>query len=133
MNLGTLHAAGNLALQLAFLATRKMLGKRTPGLREFLSFYRPDRIFPDTAEDKKLVNQFSRCIACGLCDSLCPFGARPSHLAFVARSVPDFSAVSWNLDACGNCRGCEEICPTKVPIGKLMQFLKAKTQEAQRK
>lgn len=105
---------------------------RSPGLKDFLEFYRQDRILPYTTEDKELLPGASRCISCGLCDSFCPaFRIPPSMLPHFSRSIPDFAGnVPLDSLLCEECRGCESVCPMKVPLKKIIQFMREKNRDA---
>ena len=114
-----------------------ILGKRR-GLREFEAAYCADRILRYTPEEKRLLPAFSRCIQCGMCDSLCPAGNAPfsslgpSSLPFLSRSIPNFAGLKLNLERCGTCRQCESICPTQVPLTQLLEFIRTKMESAAR-
>lgn len=107
--------------------------RRRRGLTDFLHSYREDRIIPFTSEEKKLLTLFSRCIQCGLCDSLCPVSGvtpGPSFLPMLARSVPNFAPLPLPLERCAGCPGCESICPTGVPLRQLVDFIRRKMEVA---
>ncbi len=112
---------------------RRLFFMKSAGLPEFLRFYREDRLPSLTHEDKKLLTGAHRCISCGLCDFLCPALLQakdflgPSFFPHLSRSIPDFAGVvRLDLAECAGCRGCEAICPEKVPIKKIIGFMKEK-------
>lgn len=110
---------------------------KSAGLKDFLEFYREDRIAAISREEKDLFPGFSRCVSCGLCDALCPAIAPlsqenylgPSFLAHLSRSIPDFAGhVPLNFDHCHNCHGCDSICPKRVPLREILEFIKNKSE-----
>lgn len=115
---------------------RRLFGIRSPGLKEFRSFYQADRILPYSKEEKILTREFSNCIQCGLCDlgcrALATFSQEiflpPSFLSTLTRSIPDFSGLVETPyeELCGDIAASEALCPTKVPIRKMIEFLKRK-------
>ena len=133
MKWNALYATGNLMLHVVFRIGRRISLRKSAGLDQFLQYYREDRIVPLTVEEKSALPAFSRCISCGLCDSLCPVVKDsapllgPSFIPHAARSIPDFASVPWDYQACENCRGCESICPERVPIKKILSFMRSKT------
>ncbi len=111
---------------------------QSPGLKDFVDFYKKDRISTLTRKDKNLIEETSHCIGCGLCDSLCPAVGLlsrqtflgPSFLPHLSRSIPDFAGVvPLDFDACNGCRGCESICPEHVPLKRIIEFMKSKSVE----
>ena len=132
------YAFANLAYHFWAHLFRRLIGKKSPGLKEFLSFYADDHIVALTCEDKAELYAFSRCLQCGLCDSVCFGGSTarrrtvldPSFLAgTLTRSMVDFGAIDTDYAFCEGCRGCESICPTAVPIRKAIGFIARKKQE----
>ncbi|MBI2082713.1 MAG: hypothetical protein HYT76_04005 [Deltaproteobacteria bacterium] len=135
--LKSLHAYLNLGFHLTTMMMKRAVSFQPPALKQFLSFYKDDFILPYSLEDKD--PSLARCILCGLCDSLCPAlktnsGKKilgPSFFPMIARSVPDFvPSLPEDFDeACQECRGCEAICPEKVPIRKVIAFIKNKKEK----
>ena len=129
-----LYAAAYLAFRVAIRIGRRLTLRKSPGLGSFLKNYLGDRVVPFTAEEHRLLPSFSRCISCGLCDSLCPAVKTfsqdrflgPSFVAHAARSIPDFAIAPLDMGACEGCRGCESICPERVPIKRIISFMRDK-------
>src|SRR3954469_2462838 len=84
-----------------------------------------DRDAP-TAED------LSACVACGLCLPHCPTyrltgdeAASPRGRIAAMRAVTDGADVDTSftafMDRCLVCRACEDVCPSHVPFGRMME------------
>ncbi len=130
----SLIATANLGFYFARRLLKRLFFIRSPGLKEFVSFYREDRIATLTREEKDLLTASSRCISCGLCEATCPPASKaslflgPSFLPHLSRSIPDFSgAVILDSKMCERCNGCETICPESVPLKRIFQFLEEKS------
>ena len=123
----------NLAWAILRHFARLLVRRPGDGLRTFLHNYRPERLLPIRPEERAWLAAADRCIACGLCNTVCPgfaerrapdFGG-PMALAAAARGFPDLPALRAHLAAdlpCGPCHACEEACPTGVPLVRLAEF-----------
>lgn len=136
MKLKAVVAIGNLAWHFALRLLKRLFFIRSAGLKEFVEFYRNDRIVTLSLTDKKLLTESARCISCGLCDSLCPALPKvsqegflgPSFLPHLSRSIPAFAGIApLEFGECLGCRGCEAICPERVPIKKILEFMREKS------
>lgn len=103
-----------------------------PGMteREFLSFTRPgiDRTsaLPCFAskilgtEDKcistSLRGERRACIACGLCEKLCPTGLLPQVLHRYLYNKDLDEAEAMGLHLCVDCNLCTYVCPSKIEL-----------------
>jgi glycolate oxidase iron-sulfur subunit len=75
----------------------------------------------------------SSCVACGLCLPHCPTyrltgeeSASPRGRITAMRSVAEGTAVvddtfAGFMDLCLVCRACEDVCPSHVPFGRMME------------
>ena len=75
----------------------------------------------------------SSCVACGLCLPHCPTyrltgeeSASPRGRITAMRSVAEGTAVVDDtfasfMDLCLVCRACEDVCPSHVPFGRMME------------
>ncbi len=94
----------------------------------------PRWVGPDIPTDEDL----SLCVACGLCLPHCPTyrltgeeSASPRGRIAAMRGVADGVAdvddtFGRFMDLCLVCRACEDVCPSHVPFGRLME--RARTQ-----
>ncbi len=98
---------------------------------DFVSGWRVDLDAPTDAD-------LNTCVACGLCLPHCPTyrltreeSASPRGRIAAMRAVSDGTAVVDDtfrsfMDLCLVCRACEDVCPSHVPFGRMME--RARTQ-----
>ncbi len=105
------------------------------GEERFLAAYAAEGLAPTTAEDRAAAEAASACISCGLCESRCaPARAVPAVRDLGLRAVFRLYAKSHEMTAlaagplagCATCTGCEPLCPTGVPITRLVRLLAAR-------
>ncbi|MBI1909984.1 MAG: 4Fe-4S dicluster domain-containing protein [Deltaproteobacteria bacterium] len=137
MSLKTLYAFFKIGFQLLQRIGKRLTFRKSPRLEQFLKNYQADGIVTLSREDKEKLNRFSHCLGCGLCDSGCPLtlesttleSTTPSYLAMaLSRGMPDFAFMTFNKAVCQDCRHCEEVCPTKVPLKEIFNFIESKKQ-----
>lgn len=126
---------------LAYLAWRalaahpvKRLARRGSGLARFEAAYFPEGLLPTTAEDRAVREEAAACIACGLCEAGCDLAAAspevralglPAAFRLYSRSSAMLPRAREALEACAGCSGCEALCPTGVPISRVVAHLRA--------
>ena len=112
------------------------LRQRGTGRERFLQNYAAEGLAPTTEEDRADTEAASACISCGLCESGCALrGAIPSirdmgvHGAFrlYSKSAEMLARSGGALAACASCTGCEPLCPTGVPIARLVRAFAARS------
>lgn len=111
-----------------------------PWHRELLSFVRPGifrrSIFPcflslligtpDKEITTSLRGEQRPCIACGMCEQICPVGLLPQILhRYIYRDALE-EVEKMGISLCIDCRLCSYICPSKIELAE--QFAKAKEQ-----
>jgi glycolate oxidase iron-sulfur subunit len=107
------------------LGTELPAGARFIGTADGPPGWRPGRAAP-TPED------LSTCVACGLCLPHCPTyrltgeeSASPRGRIAAMKAVAtgeDLSpAFTTFMDRCLVCRACEDVCPSHVPFGRMME------------
>lgn len=112
----------------------------TAGQREFLAFMRPG--FDRTSRlpcfgsritracDRHISNSLRGerrpCIACGLCEQVCPVSLLPQvlHRCLYAGALEEAEAAG--VDLCVGCGLCTYVCPSKIELGT--QFAQAREQ-----
>ena len=116
---------------------RRLVSRRRDGIAEFRSRYDEDGLPPVTPEEREVVYEFQRCIACGLCDrgeaeriarsGGAYRGLMPLVLAG-SRSMPDYRAAAYSFGFVDESvlASKERICPTGVPFRKIARFVRAK-------
>src|SRR6187549_1149002 len=126
-----------LALYLLKTIGRRLFTHRKAGIAAFRSNYDADGLPPVSPAEREAMPDFSRCIACGLCDRgeaeriAASGGAYRGVMALVlsgSRSMPDFRAAAYSFSFVDEVVLAEKerICPTGVPFRELSRFVKAK-------
>jgi glycolate oxidase iron-sulfur subunit len=88
--------------------------------------------------EEKLVADLGKCLNCGICLTACPVLEATSYETFagpksiattLSRVNPDFWNIKDVIYTCAECGSCQEICPEKVPIPRIVDSLRAKIYE----
>jgi heterodisulfide reductase subunit C len=126
---------------LAYLAWRALVAhplkrlfrQRGTGLERFRAAYVAEGLVPTRPEDRAAGEAAAACISCGLCETGCDLArASPAvralglHAAFrlYGRSSAELPLAAEALDACAGCTGCDALCPTQVPISRVIAHLR---------
>ncbi len=137
MNGKALYATFILGIQLIVHVIRRLFGRQSPGLNDFLNNYREDGIPAMSQEDKYLLHQISGCVTCRLCDSMCPalphtnpadFMGPSFYPSSASRLIPDYPYANLDTSACESCAGCASICPRNVPIRETFELMRRKVE-----
>jgi ferredoxin len=116
----------------------KRLRRRGTGLERFLGSYAGEGLVPIPAEELAIGVEASACIACGLCEVGCDLsGAAPAIRALgveaafrlYSRSTAELPHAADALRACEGCAVCDRLCPTGVPISRIVRHLRARISE----
>jgi succinate dehydrogenase/fumarate reductase-like Fe-S protein len=116
---------------------RRTFTRSKLGLSAFRANYDADGLPSVTTEERAVMSEFSRCIACGLCDRgeaqriERSGGAYRGVMALVlagARSMPDYRAASYSFGFISDAELAEKerICPTGVPMRRIARFVRDK-------
>jgi succinate dehydrogenase/fumarate reductase-like Fe-S protein len=134
---------------LAYLAWRALIAHplkqifrhRGTGFERFRAAYVSEGLVPTRPEDRAIAEAASACIACGLCETCCDLAAATPavralglHAAFrfYSRSFADLPLAADALARCVGCAGCEALCPTRVPISRVIAHLHQKALSSNR-
>ena len=107
---------------------------RRGGSKRFLENYASEGLPPVSSDVRSELARWQSCIACGLCDRLCPqSGAVPAAtqspltelLAAATRDLSQTDAARRDAQGviCESCGACADACPTGVPIRGVVTFL----------
>jgi heterodisulfide reductase subunit C len=109
----------------------RRLRERGTAEERFRAAYGPEGLEPTSPEAHAAMAAASACISCGLCEAACPLaGVAPSvrdlglHAAFrlYSKGAPALARAAGALEPCARCTGCEPLCPTGVPISRLVRY-----------
>jgi heterodisulfide reductase subunit C len=132
---------------LAYLAWRALVAhpwkrlfrQHGTGLERFEAAYVAEGLVPTRPEDRAVAEEAAACVACGLCETCCDLSAAAPavralglHATFrlYARSFADLPLAAEALEQCAACTGCEAICPTGVPISRIVSHLRTAARRA---
>jgi succinate dehydrogenase/fumarate reductase-like Fe-S protein len=113
----------------------KRLFQRGAGIDRFRAAFADDRLAPTSAADLEVSFLAARCIGCGLCEPGCRLAEAtpavralglPAAFRLVGRAGADLPEARSLLAACQGCAGCRALCPTGVPIGRVLAHLSAR-------
>ncbi len=113
----------------------KRIAQKGSGEERFLASYASEGLAPTTLEDHAAADAASACISCGLCESGCALAALApatrdlglhAALRLYSKSALALSFGRDALEACTACAGCESLCPTGVPISRLVRHFAAR-------
>jgi heterodisulfide reductase subunit C len=118
---------------------KRLFRQRGTALDRFREAYVAEGLVPTRPEDRAIGEAASACIACGLCETGCaladatpPVRALGLHAAFrlYSRSAAELPLATEALAACARCEGCDALCPTGVPISRVIAHLRAEAARA---
>ncbi len=120
---------------------KRALRQRGTGLDRFTAAYVTEGLVPTRVEDRAVAEAAAACISCGLCEIGCDLArATPqvralglhAALRLYARSSTELPLAREALAACAGCTGCDALCPTGVPIARVVAHLHAAAARAPR-
>jgi len=118
---------------------RLLQGDSSKGIQKFLSNYAPEGLLPLTADEHQVLLGASRCIHCGLCDAISPasdgsFQSVSLIPVAYARATPHLVNLEAALSELRSdaLEKAEAVCPTRVPLRALSNYLQRKLLEAKR-
>jgi heterodisulfide reductase subunit C len=127
-----LQALVYLGWRAVFVEPVKRLFQRSAGLERFNAAFAADHLAPTSEVEREISFLAARCIGCGLCEPGCRMAAAspavralglPAAFRLVGRSGGDLAMAGELLAACQGCAGCRALCPTGVPIGRVLSSL----------
>jgi len=126
-----------LALYLVKTLGRRLFTRNKSGIAAFRGNYDADGLPPVSPAERAEMPDFSRCIACGLCDRgeaeriAASGGAYRGVMPLVlagSRSMPDYRAAAYSFGFVSDevLAQKEAICPTGVPFRAIARFVRDK-------
>jgi len=126
-------------LGLALLKTLviRFFSRGHDGIAKFRENYDADGLPPVTPEERAGMNDFQRCVACGLCDRgeaqriARSGGAYRGVMALVvagSRSMPEFRAAAYGFSFVPEdvLADKERLCPVRIPFRRVAAFVRDK-------
>lgn len=113
----------------------RRLVERGTAEERFLESYATEGLAPTSDEDRAARLAASACISCGLCASACALSGvapairdlgLPAAFRLHSRSAASLAHGADALASCSACTGCDTLCPTGVPITRLVRQLAAR-------
>lgn len=125
------YAWANLAVSFWIHVFKKLLpGRGRRGSALFLREYAPDRVVNLAPEELAALPALEACLSCSLCDAACPeigaggFTGPADFMRSLSRDPTYFALVE--PPACGDCRACEPLCPSRIPIRAAVRYVEDK-------
>jgi hypothetical protein len=126
-----------LAVFLIKTVFRRLFTRNKSGIAAFRANYDADGLPPVSLAEREAMPDFSRCVACGLCDRgesariAASGGAYRGVMALVlagSRSMPDYRAAAYSFSFVPDqvLADKERICPTQVPFRAIARFVRDK-------
>lgn len=132
-----------LLLGWSFIVTlvRRLVGSnKNIGIAQFQANYAADRLPPVSPSERESLGSFGGCIACGRCDlgeaqriynSAGEYRGVMQLMLGASRSMPDFQAASKSFAHIPDAvlAQKEPLCPARVPMRQIAQFVRDKAEE----
>ena len=117
MSLETLFSTLNVELSShqTLMIGGPIMGKPTDSLSQHISQTTQCILVP-CAEELPKPKPAEPCIRCGECAEVCPVQLLPQELHRHLKSDQLTSAKTLHLDACIECRACDLVCPSHIPL-----------------
>ena len=71
---------------------------------------------PIEPDNPSIIRAEDKCIKCGRCVDVCPMELTPLHFAKLADKEDWIGMKEINVMDCMECRCCESICSSKIPL-----------------
>lgn len=127
------------AISLAWLGWRfavvqplRRLLPRPPARARFAANWFGEGLVPTSFEERELALAAAACTGCGLCEPRCEVRTASPALGALglqslfrlhAKHLGELPAAAPLLAACEGCRGCDDACPSGVPIARILRGL----------
>lgn len=138
---GRLKALILLGWSLVVTLLRRLFRRGRSGLEAFRENYHADGLSPVSEEQRRAMEGFAGCIACGLCDrgegeriarSGGQYAGVMRIMTAASRSMPDFGAAAVAVSHVPEAVLAEKeaICPGEVPMVRIARFIRDKADQA---
>lgn len=132
---GRALAVALLAWSLVKVVAKLLFTKQPPGLQRFHDNYGAEGLSPIDPGERRRLERFSGCIACGRCDIgegeriIASRGAYPGLMQLVlasTRSMPDYAAAARAFEHVPDAVLAHKVagCPARIPFAELASFVR---------
>jgi Fe-S oxidoreductase len=112
----------------------RRLSHLAPARARFADAYFGEGLVPTRSEDREVALAAAACTGCGLCEPRCALRAAAPAVGALGlqavfrlhtRHLGELPAAVALLEACAGCEGCDDACPSGVPIARIVAHLRA--------
>lgn len=110
----------------------RRLRPRPSAEARFAAAYFGEGCVPTPVADREVALAASACTGCGLCEPRCALRAAPAGVGALglqsifrlhSKHLGEARGASALLAACAGCQGCDDACPSGVPIAWIVRRL----------
>lgn len=112
----------------------RKLAPRSSAKARFAEAYFGEGLVPTRLEDREAALAAAACTGCGLCEPRCELRAAAPAVGAMglqalfrlhSKHLGEVRAAAALLEACAGCLGCDDACPSGVPIARIVAHFRA--------